>query len=468
MPIRLRLALIFALLVAVAFAAGGWLFEAQLSSGLQSLLDSQLTAQLAQVDRYLTPVGQSPEPRRAASSVGPAPGEYFFQLLDQTRRVRGASTEAGTAPLLNTAQLLRASTAQLFVTTTVEGERARLSAVPYRRHMGWVAVGGASLDTLDRTVSDVTRQLIIGGIAAVIVAAFGAYLLARAALSPVERLRREVAALGAHDRRAVVAVPRTRDEIAALARTMNELLGRLHEVLARQRALVADAGHELRNPFAILQAELELAGRPGRTPEELRSALRVAADEVRRLSRLADDLLFLARSDEGQIAIRTTLTALGPLVGESVIRVGSRLEDAGLQCQIDVPDGLTAVIDPDRIRQVMDNLLDNALRFAPRGSSITIGAHGDDNDDLVLYVSDRGPGFPSDYLPHAFERFRRPDAGRARDHGGAGLGLSIVHAIAAAHNGTAEAHNRPGGGAHVQVTLPGAMWKVTPTAPTSC
>ena len=328
MPIRIRLALVFALLVAVAFSLGSWLFVTELSSGLQGLLDSQLTAQLAQINRNISSTSQSIESHGPApSSIGPAPGEYFFQVLDATGKVRGTSLEAGKVPLITPIELRNARHRQVLLTRSIEGEHARLTAAAFPSRSGWVAVAGVSLDTFDRTLSDVFRELLIGGIVAVVVAGLGAYLLARAALAPVERLRGEVAALSGREREASVMVPRTKDEIAALARTMNELLGRLQTALARQRALIADAGHELRTPFSVLQAELELAGKPGRRPEELTAAVHAAAEEAGRLSRLADDLLLLARSDEEELELHPVRTNLKALIERSAART-SRLSGA--------------------------------------------------------------------------------------------------------------------------------------------
>ena len=455
MPIKWRLALVFSILAAAAFSLGGWLFVTALSSGLQGLLDSQLTSQLGQVDRYVLPARQTSEPSGTPVTSGaPPPGEYFFQVLDGSGAVREASADAGRAPLLSRAQVRQAHSRQLFVTTSVEGEHARLTAGPSGLHRGWVAVAGASLDTLDRTVSDVGVQLVVGGIAAVILAGLGAYLVARAALSPVERMRQEVAAWSEPDSREAIEVPGTKDEIAALARTMNALLSRLREAISRQRALIADAGHELRTPLAVLQAELELAGKPGRTFEELTASVHSAAEEATRLTRLANDLLLLARSDDRRLELRLESTELGPLFEQSVDRAEARLAPAGVGVRLEVPEGLRATVDPDRMRQVIDNLLENALRFAPRASEIVVRARREGDHAIVVEVSDSGPGFPPAFLPHAFERFRRPDAGRSRDDGGSGLGLAIVQAIATAHGGVATAGNRPEGGAVVEIALP--------------
>ena len=449
MSIRLRLAAAFAVASAVVFALGSWLFAATLASSLLSSIDAQLTVQLDRAGRYVPAAGQ-PGP----VSGSPAPGEYVVQVIDSSGRVRGASADAGTAPMLTPAELSQARLRLLTATKTDENERERLMAQPLPHHRGWVAVAGVSLEALDRTLSDVSRELLIAGAVFVAAAGLGAYGLARAALAPVERLRREVASLSERDQAPGVRVPRTRDEIAALARTMNQLLSRLQAALARQRALVADASHELRTPFAVLSGELELAGRPGRSREELAAAVAHASDEVARLTRLTDQLLFLARSDEDRLALHPERVSIRALLIGSAEQAAGRASASGVSCRVEAPAGLMANLDSDRIREAIDNLVDNALRFAPAGTQIVISARAA-RSDLVIEVCDGGPGFPAPFLPHAFERFRRPDSGRARSDGGAGLGLAIVSAIAQAHGGRAAARNRPEGGAAVTLELPG-------------
>jgi signal transduction histidine kinase len=250
-------------------------------------------------------------------------------------------------------------------------------------------------------------------------------------------------------------VPRTRDELAALAGTMNDLLGRLRHALARQQEFVADASHELRTPLAVLGAELELAARPGRSRDDLVRAVASAEDEVARLTRLTNDLLMLARSDEGKLPVRPAPTGVRDLLERSAARAAVP-DAARASCVVLAPRDLVATLDADRVRQAVDNLIDNALRFAPPGSRVTVAGRAV-GSNLVIEVADTGPGFPADYLQHAFERFRRPDAGRARSDGGAGLGLAIVAAVAAAHGGVATAGNGQSGGAIVALELPGAV-----------
>ena len=187
--------------------------------------------------------------------------------------------------------------------------------------------------------------------------------------------------------------------------------------------------------------------------------MRRAATEADRLARITSDLLMLARSDDDRLSLQLEQTELRPLLAHSAELAGPRLAEAGLTCRVDVPADLCARIDPDWISQAVDNLLGNALRFAPRGSVIVLAAQVG-GTDLDIEVRDDGPGFPAEFLPHAFERFRR--SGRSRGDGGAGLGLAIVQAIAVAHGGEASARNQPGGGAVVGLHLPNAPDQARP------
>ena len=451
MPIRLRVALVFTLALAVAFALGGWLFVSRLSAAMLKSTDAALAARLSQVGLYTEDDGN---PRSPAVTRGkPAPGEYIVQVVDASGRVTQASPDAGSTPLLPPALLRAASHGRLTLTRTVDEEPERLMAKPLPEGHGSVAIAGISLGPSNTTLGQVTAALAVGGAVFLIVGGFGAYWLARAALAPVERLRREVAGLSERDTGSTVQVPGTHDEIAALARTMNGLLVRLHGALARQRAFVADASHELRTPFAVLRGELELAGRPGRSRAELSAAVASAAEEAVRLTRITDDLLLLARGDEATLSVSLARTDVALLLARSAERAGTRAAAAGVTCRVDAAAGLMAMVDEGRIRQAADNLIDNALRFAPRGTEVVISALMT-GPELIIEVRDRGPGFPASFLPHAFERFARPDLGRGRNAGGAGLGLAIVQAIAHAHGGQAVAGNRDGGGAVVRLEIP--------------
>jgi two-component system, OmpR family, sensor kinase len=443
MSIKLRVALVFTLALAVAFSLGSWLFLSQLHA---QLVTNALKAQLAQ---YL-PAGN------AHGGLINAPDKVLVQVISPSGLVISHSSEATAAPMLTSSQLQQARAGLFIGTGTNDGDLVRVAARAVRS--GSVVAVGTAVDErlITSTVQTSMVALVIGGVVFVLIGGLGAYWLAATALSPVERMRREVASLSAQDSQAGVQVPRTRDELAALAGTMNDLLIRLHEALARQRGFIADASHELRTPLAVLGAELELAGRPGRSREELVQAVAGADEEVARLTRLTNDLLMLARSDEGRLPVRAAPTELKELLDHSAEGAAGRAADAGVDVVVDAPGGLVALIDEDRIRQAVDNLVGNALRFAPAGTQVTVSAWAS-GTGVVIEVADAGPGFPADFLAHAFERFRRPDSGRARSDGGAGLGLAIVAAITAAHGGTATARNGQDGGAIVAIELPGAL-----------
>jgi signal transduction histidine kinase len=473
-PIRLRLAGAFALGTAVVIVVASVVFVHLLSAGLRSSLDANLRARADAVVPLLDGVAATPSAGQPVVTLR-GQGEGITQVFDTTGRLVASSSGAGDVSLLSQADVARAHlaivsrTRVLGGTTTTQGaantnvaggERFQLLAYPVARPGGtWVVLVGGSLESTDAAVQRVTNAALLGGPPAVLIAALGAWLLASAALRPVERMRRQVAEISEGERDAEIEVPVTRDEIAALARTMNGLLGRLQEALERERGFVADAGHELRSPLAILRAELELASRPGRTRAELASAVGAAAEETNRLARLADSLLLLARSDSRQ-TLRLQPTDLQHLLETAVERARAAAHANDIELSLDAPQPLDGDVDPDRIRQAVDNLLDNAIRHSAPGTVVTV--HADhESDNLVIEVTDHGSGFPVDFLPHAFERFSRADSARSRSAGGTGLGLAIVQSIARAHGGHAVATNPPEGGASVRIELPAAHLAVS-------
>ncbi|MEO7193717.1 MAG: ATP-binding protein [Pseudonocardiaceae bacterium] len=446
MPLRLRLALLFALGAAVVIAAAGLAFVLQLRISLDAALDPGLRARARAVAEELRSEG--------LPLLGPADEIVQVRALDG--RLLVFSPDAGNHPLLDAAQRQQALAGEVSFTTTVSGNQVRLLAITALRTGGRrvLVVVGTGTGVSDAAVDRVRTALLVGGPPAVLLAGAGAWLLAGAALRPVERMRREAAQISARDTGRRLPVPTTRDEIAALAVTMNGLLGRLQQALERQRGFVADAGHELRTPLAILRAELELAGRPGRSREALAEAIEQAAGETDRLIRLAEDLLLLARADNAQPFLRPGPLALPELLAAAARGARARATEREVSVLLHSPAQLTILADPDRLRQAVDNLLDNATRHAPADSVVEITAVATPAGTVTVEVADRGPGFPPEFLPHAFERFHRAQAARTRDTGGTGLGLSIVAAIAQAHGGQATARNRPGGGACVTLELP--------------
>jgi len=282
-------------------------------------------------------------------------------------------------------------------------------------------------------------------------AVIGWFLAARA-MAPVDEMTKAAKRIGfASDISGRIPVPEQQDEIGRLALTFNDMLERLQQAFATQRHFLADASHELRTPLTAIRANVETLRRGGEDdPAERDETLRIVEREVDRMGRLVDDLLALARSDAGQepVITRMALDSLflevyhqqRPLAGRVRLQLG--------EFQPVEVDG-----DADRLKQLLLNLVDNALRYTPAGGSVTLDLlHGDHT--ATIRVRDTGPGIPPKHLPHIFERFYRIDSARTRQSGGTGLGLAISHEIVQAHGGQISVESTMGEGTTFTVQLP--------------
>jgi two-component system OmpR family sensor kinase len=439
LPIRLRLAAAFALAMAAILVALGLLVYQRVGSALLHSVDQGLRAQA---------VESAPHARKGALiDVDARDSRTVAQILaPDGRAVR--STPAGLPPLLPPAEVAAASRAPLLATIRRgEGDlnRWRVLAVPVG---GRVLVVARSLGEREETLRRLFRELMIAGPLGLLFATLGGYLLAAAALRPVESMRRRAGAIGAATPGARLPVPASRDELRRLAETLNEMLGRLEGALAHERKFVADASHELRTPLAALRTEVDVALARERTKEELEEALRSVSEETERLIRLAEDLLLIARADQGHLPIRREPLSASGLLGETAARFAARARVRGRE--IEIAAGPDAIVDVDRLRieQALGNLIENALAHG-RG---TIRLEVRSAAELVeLHVQDEGRGFAPEFVSRAFDRFSVPDDSRST--GGSGLGLAIVELVAHAHGGSVGIANGPGDGADVWISL---------------
>ncbi len=329
-------------------------------------------------------------------------------------------------------------------------EPSRLLAVPVTRQRRLlVLVVGATSQNRAETLAGFRDELLIAGPIALVLASVVGYLLAGLSLHQVESMRRRAAAISADTPGKRLPVPPTGDELERLGATLNEMLDRLEAAIERERDFVADAGHELRTPLALLRTELELALRQAGTTEELREAVRRSSDETERLSRLAEHLLLIARSDRGGMPLRVEDLSIDDLFSTVISRFEWRAQEEGKRVRAGPAPGVRVPGDRLRLEQALGNLLDNALRYADGEVELAAVVDGAWID---LHVRDAGAGFPPEFVERAFERFSRADPVRGR--GGAGLGLSIVRAIAEAHGGSTQAANRVPHGADVWLRLP--------------
>jgi signal transduction histidine kinase len=310
----------------------------------------------------------------------------------------------------------------------------------------------APSDDIAESVATLRRSLLVA--VPLTAAALGmlTWVLVGRTLRPVERIRAEVAEIGGSDLHRRVPVPAADDEVGRLATTMNDMLARVEEGQQRQRRFVADASHELRTPLAIIKANLDLALTDAEATDESRAtAAAVIKRAIDRMARLTDDLLALARLD-------------APASGREPVPLAALLEDAReefaaaaaareVELEAAVVPGRIVHGDREVLKRAVTNLLDNAVRIAPEGSSVRL-SHGEVDGWAWLAVADEGPGIAPEHQEWIFDRFWRADDGRARPGGGSGLGLAIVRQIAEAHRGSVGVFSDPGAGATFVVWLP--------------
>ena len=437
--------------MAVVLLFVGLLIYVRYRDELNSSIDRGLRSRAGDVATLLreSDGGTNALPRHA-ESLGE---DNFAQVLTPAGRVVDTTGEPTSRAVIDRTDLRRARTGPAV------SEREHVPGLDSSARLLATAVGdngrrlivvvGSSLDDRDEALGQLATLLWIGGAAALLFAAGAGYLAASASLRPVEAIRRRASEISAADPSQRLPVPAADDELRRLGETLNGMLGRLETALQRERAFVDDASHELRTPLAMHRAELEVALRHARSADELRAAIASAIEEVDRLSQLAEDLLVLARSEKGRLAVKLERVQIEDLIGSVRDRFAARAQERGRQLDAEPADGIAVEGDRLRLEQALGNLLDNALRHGD--GPIRIWARSDANS-VQVHVSDSGSGLPTDFLPRAFERFSRAD--EARTEGGSGLGLAIVEAIAEAHGGTAAAANGPEGGADVWIEVP--------------
>ena len=448
LPIRLRLTLVFALTMAVVLLLAGWLVYARVSTDLDNALDEQLRSRAQDVSALVRRDGSLKSTRGTLIERG----ETFAELLNMSGSVVDATNTVGQTSLLPPREFALALRGPIFIDrNSVPGvdESARMLALPVQRGQSrLVLVVGATRANRTETLLSLRDAFLIGGPLALILASLAGYGLAGAALRPIEAMRRRAADISASSLDDRLPVPASSDEVSRLGETLNEMLTRISDGLARERRFVADASHELRTPLALLKTELELALRRARSTDELEAAIRSAAEDTERLSRIADDLLLLARAEQGRVPLRREPVDVSDVLETVAGRFQPRAQSERRDLSVTTDDD-PLVVSADRVllEQALANMVDNA--FTHGAGRVTLMSE-QRNGSAELHVLDDGTGFPADFLDRAFERFSR---GQKPQADGTGLGLAIVQTIADAHEGYARAANANGGGADVWITL---------------
>lgn len=281
----------------------------------------------------------------------------------------------------------------------------------------------------------------------------GGWFLARKALQPVDAMAQVARQITAGNLSRRIPVRESRDELGRLAETFNTMIHELENAIQRIRQFSADASHELRTPLTILKGETELALRQARTPEEYQQTLVSGLEEIDRISQIVEDLFLLSKADLGEARLEMRPLALAPLIADTVSQMELLAKEKDLSLQAEPLEPLSIAGDRDRLRELLLNLIENAIRYTPSTGKIILSLR-QDKKQAVITVSDTGIGIPKKELSKIFDRFYRSDEARALHPKGSGLGLSICQWIVNAHHGKITAVSEPDQGTTFQIRFP--------------
>ncbi len=312
---------------------------------------------------------------------------------------------------------------------------------------------GAPYKPIESVLHGLLLSLAIGLPMIVAIAIAGAYLLTRRALAPVDLITRTAERITSRNLSERLPVTRTGDELERLSISLNRMIARIEHAFQHIGRFTADASHELRTPLTVLHGELEAIVRRPHLRSEDRETIGSALEETERLANIVEKLLTLSRLDAGEARMERVHFDLAELTATTVEQMRLLAEDKRISLHCDATSQVEADGDCSRLRQVVVNLLDNAIKYTPEGGSIHVSVRAT-NGKALLEVADNGIGIPAGALPHVFERFYRADKARSRQLGGVGLGLSIVKSICAAHGGQVKVESVEGQGSRFRAELP--------------
>ena len=448
---------VIVVVVAIAAAVGQW----ALSDAVHGQLDAALLA-LAETEAATLTSERDRQIRVHEVPPGPAPPSFvrldrLVQIVDANGTVLARSANLGGAnlPVSQGLSAQLASGEMTFETLSGFGEEpTRMVTVPVDVNGEHFAVQVAgSLDDVNHVVASAGVLFTILAIALLAaVGGVGVFMVGRV-FGAVDDVVQKVRRIGEGNLSDRLPHPGTRDEIGRLVDTLNDMLARLELSFESQHHFTADASHELRSPLSRLRAELEVTLRRPRNPGEYVDALRSCLVEVERMTQLVDELLMLARLDASQGRMPVEAVVLNAVAQDVIRRLEPVAQARHVELLIDPSPTVSARVKRGHMNLVLTNLLDNAVKFSPAGGRVTIRL-GLDGSEAVVSVSDDGPGFAAEELPHLFERFYRGAGARSSEVDGAGLGLAVSQAIVRAYGGRIEASQRAAGGACFAVRLP--------------
>jgi two-component system OmpR family sensor kinase len=453
--LRLRLTALYLAFVALLFVGFSLFLYSLLSKALVARLDETLAAEL----NTLTSLFQD-ELEEMKGDVPVAAHEAVTNMRLRAGLVAifsGGRTLASTTPLApNEFDAVLAGNSADFLSvlprlgphgTHVAGHRLAVNGRPC------LLLAAESLDSVAGALAVVRRAIFISLPLILALAGLGGYVLSTRSLAPLAAMAAQAQTITGHNLETRLDIGKPAEELAALVVAFNELLSRLDQSFESMRRFVADASHELRTPISVIRGEADVALSKDRSPAEYKQSLAIVLDESRRLSRLVDDLLNLARADAGHVKLQVRDFYLNDLLADCCRTVQSLAAERNITVECHPGADLQFRGDEELLRRLVMNLLDNAIRYTPPGGSVEAALESD-GDRVRIRVADTGIGIPEESAPHIFERFYRADKARSRQDGGFGLGLAIVKWIAESHDGAVELSSRNGAGSAFTVTLP--------------
>jgi heavy metal sensor kinase len=448
--LRFRLTLWYVALFSALFVAFGLFLYGVLSRALHSRLDESLaadarTAAAIMADELVEDKGDADIASRETAAT--LRGNPVGILLD-------GHLLAASAPSLPGAfeAAARAPDGPSGIPFGPHGSRA-FSLALRKDGRTFLMVAVSPLDSITASLNTVRRALFFALPLVIALAGFGGFMLATSNLAPVGWMAEQSRKISGSNLHKRLEIGDAAEELTTLAASFNELLARLDQTFESMRRFVADASHELRTPISVIRGEADVALSTERGPSEYRESLAIVQDESRRLSRLVDDLLNLARADAGNVKLQVREFYFNDLIAECCRSMHALAAARGIRLECRCPDDVSFHGDEELLRRLVMNLLDNAIRYTPNGGRVTaiLDTLG---PEVRIRVEDTGIGIAAEAVPHVFERFYRADKARSRQDGGFGLGLAIVHWIAESHKGAVDLASHPGEGSTFTVTLP--------------